>query len=202
MTQSPPERGVLVMRRRILQLLGGLTAVGLLGGMLGACTGDDDGTTPSSPTTAPTALPSSPAAESTTFTSDEPAFSISFPIEWSSIQGLQPGDPAVQAVGKTGESVTVTLQQLLAQTSLAQYTKDNVAALESTGLTVEGTDETTMGGLPAGVIRSTSDEGPGFQLIQTFVIKDDLVYVVTYAAPPRSFDEARSDALVASFAFG
>lgn len=171
----------------------------LLAGVLAACTGGSEGT--SSPTKAPPSDPS-PATATTTFTSQEPPFTISYPETWSPIEGMEPGDPAIQATGPDGESVNVTLQQLLGSASLERYTEDAVTALESTGLQVEDSRAGTLGGQEASIIVSSSPERQGFRLLQTIAIKDDVVYVVTYAAPPKVFDEASAQTLTDSFTFG
>ena len=124
-------------------------------------------------------------------------FQVKYPQLWSKqnrndffTEGILFLSPLENNADRFPESVSILVENLSQDTSLAEYTKQSVAEIKQLSvLNVREAWSATLGGHPARqIVYSGSENGTSVQRMQTWTIKNNRAYVVTYTAQPESYN--------------
>jgi hypothetical protein len=134
---------------------------------------------------------------STTYTSTK-GFSIMYPSDWGKPQELDDGFVGFATPAKNeSENLNVQVVNLSASDTLDTVTQDVIS-------NSQGYDDfneimahnTTLTGLPAYkiVFTATTDDGDQLKALQTWTVKDDKAYIITYQGAPSNYEKYLSAA--------
>lgn len=142
--------------------------------------------------------PPPPAVETLTYTNSEYSFSCDYPKDWDFEEGLIGtivlfAGPMVKG-GEFMVNMNIVLEELpeFPKITLEDYLKLGEMQLKKVMENYQKVNEhsATICGLPAIVFTYTADfEGDKLMLTQALFLKENVAYVITYAAPPEFHDE-------------
>lgn len=181
-----------------------LLALSCVAGLaLAACTlGDSSTTSTSTPTPSPSAPDPTPIEGAKLYTSTAAGFTVSYPQEWQSQEGVEGAvvafrSPQEGTKDRFRDNVTILTQSVPEGSTLEQYTAASLNQLEGT---VEGYKLLSEGvgflGANQGhtLVYEAEYKGTFLQLQATYVMDGETVYLVTYTANRGSFDAYETDA--------
>jgi eukaryotic-like serine/threonine-protein kinase len=170
-----------MIKRNVLLLI----AAAMVASVLAAgCTFNVGNTTPS-------------ASPTNTYTSSK-GFTINYSADWSTPQEQQNGTMVLflTPTNNATENLNVQVGNLSANQTLVTLTKDITSEAQSNGnfTQIEATN-TTLVGLPAyKIVYTATVNGDQLKVLQTWTVKDNKVYVITYKAAPDNYDTYASTA--------
>ena len=138
-----------------------------------------------------------PVAELSVYQNPSLGFQVKYPQVWSKqnrndffTEGILFLSPLENNADRFQENVSILVENLSQDTSLAEYTKQSVAEIKQLSvLNVRQAWSATLGGHPARqIVYSGSENGTSVQRMQTWTIKNNRAYVVTYTALPESYN--------------
>ena len=130
------------------------------------------------------------------YQNDARGFKINYPAEWSQLNrddfiatgvmflSTQEDDRDFQ------ERVSVLVENLVPNTTLAKYTAESLAEIKKlSDPSLENSQIITMGNHEGRqVVYQGEENGYSVQRMQTWLVKDNLAYVITYTAAPDQYD--------------
>lgn len=117
-------------------------------------------------------------------------FALEIPDDWQDRSIIS--FSATVSPNEFAPNVVVTREIIDAETSIEDYTSNqfNITQAEVQGLKIVDQQNTTIGGLPAvQIIQSISAHGLNLQQLQTFILGNEEIYIVTCTATAASFDQ-------------
>lgn len=138
-----------------------------------------------------------PQAELSVYQNSSLGFQVKYPQVWSKqnrndffTEGILFLSPLKNNTDRFQESVSILVENPPQDTSLAEYTEQSVAEIKQLSvLNVREAWSASLGGHPARqIVYSGSVNGTSVQRMQTWAIKNNRAYVVTYTALPETYN--------------